>query len=337
MVELTVIFATKNGAHVLPRTLNGYQALGQQDFCWKLVVVDNGSTDATSEILQSYKDELPITILEQPAPGKNKALNTALPAVEGDLVIFTDDDAIPERGFLRHWRDTLRDKEDYDVFGGTILPLFEAPPPEWMLRSEAKFAELFAVQKLKTGPVDAVDIFGPNMAVRRRVLDDGMRFQDSIGPNSQDKHYPMGSETDFCVRASKAGYRTWFTSAPTVHHIIRKSQLEPASWAARAYRLGRGTARLHWELGMFRPAARRSLLFATLSRAWNFLRRSLLFMKTARLEPSKRFHAVWEYKWRCGYQDELLKMRSISTIKRADQHFAKQDAAGRDTLKKSPT
>ena len=286
MVEMTVAFATRNGAHVLRRTLDGYQALGDQNFGWKLIVVDNGSTDATREILASYEDKLPLAVLEQHAPGKNKALNTALGALEGDFVIFTDDDAIPQRGFLGYWRETLEEKGDYDIFGGTILPLFEATVPEWMLKSEAKFSELFAVRKLETGPVAAADIFGPNMAVRRRVLDRGLRFRDSFGPNSQDKYYPMGSETEFCVRASKAGYKTWFSSRPTVLHIIREHQLKPEFWAARAYRLGRGTAQLHWELGIIGAGPRRSFLFSILRMVWSFFERSLLLIKTVRLEPS---------------------------------------------------
>jgi glycosyltransferase involved in cell wall biosynthesis len=55
---------------------------------WKLVIVDNGSTDRT-------RDKLRLTYLFEFKRGKNAGLNTGLAHVEGDLIVLTDDDAVP--------------------------------------------------------------------------------------------------------------------------------------------------------------------------------------------------------------------------------------------------
>jgi cellulose synthase/poly-beta-1,6-N-acetylglucosamine synthase-like glycosyltransferase len=42
-------------------------------------------------------------MLRQPTPGKNRALNTAIPRLRGRLTVVTDDDAIPHPSFLAVW------------------------------------------------------------------------------------------------------------------------------------------------------------------------------------------------------------------------------------------
>jgi glycosyltransferase involved in cell wall biosynthesis len=73
--QLTVLFATRNGAHVLARTLEGYCRAEPPPVAWKLVVVDNGSSDGSTTIINSFRDRLPIELIEQPLPGKSRALN----------------------------------------------------------------------------------------------------------------------------------------------------------------------------------------------------------------------------------------------------------------------
>ncbi len=148
------------------------------------------------------------------------------------------------------------------------------------------------------------------MAVRRRVLEAGQKFNETIGPNWSDKNYAMGSETEFCVRASETGHKAWFASKPTIQHIVRAQQLTWPSWTARAYRLGRGAAQLNWESGALIPKVRRSRFqyaVGNLSRYWS---RALLLLKACRLDPRRRFDAVWEYNWYRGFQDEYVRRRT---------------------------
>ena len=50
---LTVLIATYNGGRTLPSVLNAYCKLAPPDEEWKLVIVDNGSTDNTEEKLMA--------------------------------------------------------------------------------------------------------------------------------------------------------------------------------------------------------------------------------------------------------------------------------------------
>lgn len=304
MSDLTVLLATFNGACVLPRTLEGYVNLAAGMQGWKLVIIDNASTDNSADIIDSFADRLPIQRVTAPEPGKNAALNKGLSAIEGEIIIITDDDAVPQPGFLDAWRAAFRDMPMFDVFGGSIEPLFDVAPPGWMLVRELKFEELYAQRKnLPSGAIEPHNIFGPNMAVRRKVFETGTVFNADIGPNNRDASYGMGSESEFCTRAYANGHAAGFAAGPKVQHIVRADQVTPAFWSARAYRLGRGVASRHWLSGEVSLRERPALVQAVLNAG---RRAQRLGKSLARLHPLRvqRFKAAWEYNFFCGYQDE---------------------------------
>ena len=109
---LTVIMATRNGASTLPRVLEAYRGLTAPPQGWRLLVVDNGSTDPTRAILDSHAARLPMCCLHEARPGKNVALNRALAHAlerdepDGGLFVFTDDDATPAPDWLLRLAET---------------------------------------------------------------------------------------------------------------------------------------------------------------------------------------------------------------------------------------
>jgi glycosyltransferase involved in cell wall biosynthesis len=298
---LTVLFATRNGERVLSKTLEAYCRVNAPIHPWKLVVVDNGSQDLTHNILASFGNRLPLQTMHEPTAGKNRALNHGLTVCEGRLVIVTDDDAIPDPSFLTAWEKYLDQYPDYEIFGGSIDLHFEVPPPSWMLKNISQLDMMFAVRNLPEGPITADAIFGPNMAVRSSVFENGFRFNENIGPNGSDPDYPMGSETEFCCRVAQNGVKAWFAKEPRVQHIVRSSQLTSSYWAKRAYRHGRGVARRMWESGQAAPPrTSRPLIVDHLS----VLRHRLQMFAPF---PRRRFNSIWAYHWRRGFRDEQAK------------------------------
>jgi len=301
--DLTVLFATRNGERVVGRTLEGYCKNEAPSVNWKIVVVDNGSTDSTSGVIESFKDRLPLELLHQPIPGKNCALNLGLSAVEGSAVILTDDDAIPNPNFLKAWVKGLNGSQEYELFGGSIEPLFETPPPSWLKNDRFYFDMLFVARSLPEGPIEPEDIFGPNMAIRASVFKRGFRFNENIGPNGSDANYPMGSETEFCCRLVQSGAKCWFAKEPLVYHIVHAHQMRMAYWVKRAYRHGRGFAQQKWESGQLNLSqVSRPYPIRVLSR----LRRRL---RTFSLAPARRFKTTCDYHWSMGYDDECARLK----------------------------
>ena len=61
---------------------------------WELVVVDNGSSDGTREILNRFAAEstFPVTVVFQSKPGLGRARNAGWGAAPGDIIALIDDD-----------------------------------------------------------------------------------------------------------------------------------------------------------------------------------------------------------------------------------------------------
>jgi glycosyltransferase involved in cell wall biosynthesis len=239
--SMTILFATHNGADTLPRMLDAFEDLEPPAGGFKIVAVDNASSDDSAAIVTSRAARLPIEVLTELRPGKNVALNKGLTAVEGDLVVLTDDDIIPRPDWLVSIQRVAKEQPDYDIFGGAIYPVWEEAPPDWVLRCCPK--GYFAWTDFEEGPVEPICVWGPNMTVRSALFR-SHRFFEGIGPDGT-RSYVTGSEGEFTWRVGKLGHRCWHSQNSVVGHIIRRHQIEPEWLLQRAYNLTRGWRRLH--------------------------------------------------------------------------------------------
>jgi len=240
-MSISILVATHNGVHTLPRMLDAMMRLRNPVRNWRLLVIDNASTDATADLLETYRERLPLTIFEHPRRGKNRALNRGLASeevLESDIIVFTDDDVIPAPNWLRALEAASDGQGAPDILGGPIRPNWEKAPPTWLLEvipPGPAFA-LTADEKAP-GTIRAVDIWGANMAVRGSWFRRGYRFNEGVGPAGG--LYMMGSETDFLARIEQAGARAWFVPDASVEHIVRQHQLTTDWIGKRAFRYGR--------------------------------------------------------------------------------------------------
>src|SRR5688572_14158428 len=92
--KVTVMFSTLNRCRSLRTTLHEMaQVRVPAKWSAEFVVIDNGSTDRTGEVLTEAQARIPICQLRCTVPGKSSALNLGLERAElGELVVFTDDD-----------------------------------------------------------------------------------------------------------------------------------------------------------------------------------------------------------------------------------------------------
>ena len=292
---LTVLFSTYNGAHTLPIVLEAYTRLVSPPGGWKVIAVDNASHDDTPAILQSFAPRLPLTCLSEPRRGKNVGLNAGLAEIEGDLVVLTDDDAIPEPDWLLRLRDAAGARPDFGIFGGPILPYWEEEPEPW-IHACVPLGPVFGLTPpdLPEREVSPYQIWGANMAVRRAVFDAGFRFGEGVGPDGT-SHYAMGSEVEFTARLSANGYRCWHATAPTVRHIIRRHQLAKGWVLQRAIRYGRSVYRDDARAASVRPATLFGyprFVVRRLAMAW--MKRGVAW---ASWDAQRRFSTSWE----CNY------------------------------------
>jgi biofilm PGA synthesis N-glycosyltransferase PgaC len=101
-LPITVLIAARNEETTMGDTLR-YLADQDYDGPLSVIVVDNGSTDATIEVSQAVAIEtgLSLLVLSEPTPGKSHALNRGLAEVTTDVVVTVDADTLLHRSALR--------------------------------------------------------------------------------------------------------------------------------------------------------------------------------------------------------------------------------------------
>ena len=307
---LSVLIATRNGARTLPLVLDTFTRLECPESGWKLVIVDNGSTDSTKDVIHSFQRVLPLAYLFESTPGKNAALNAGLASVEGDLVVFTDDDILPRPDWVANIRAAADSQPLYSIFGGVILLRWEQPPPGWIEWTDKIATFGLTFPELREGSVTG-GIWGGNMAIRAAVFKNGTRYDPSVGPRGTS--YAMGSETELVRRLLRQGHKAWHVQNAVVEHFIRASQMSEAYVMARAVRSGRGMYRLsHAEL----PATTRRwmgvprFLFRTLAE----LGISVVLAWLA-IDRKKLFRARWAFNRQWG---QIVEARRIHREQRTD-------------------
>ncbi|MHB8604949.1 MAG: glycosyltransferase family 2 protein [Thermoplasmatota archaeon] len=234
MPRVSVVIPTLNNAATLAATLAALA--GQAD---EVIVVDDASTDGTAEVARRAGAHV-IAVSRRSAA---HARNVGVDAAKGDIVLFTDADAIPRAGWARALARAL---ERADIAGGAIA----------LAEPASSFARLFHKSYLALdarGFRDGSDhLPAMNLGARRAVFD-RVRFRDAMpGAESED--------VDFLMRTKAAGLSIRFApDAVVAHH-------QPDSWRAmweQELRHGRGRARLH----ALHPELKHALV---VDRAWKW-------------------------------------------------------------------
>ena len=237
-MDLSVIFSTYKSEGILKKSLQAYCAI-KTTLQWELIIIDNACRKETKALIQRYQEHLSIVFLEQPIPGKNSAINKGLPLIKSDLIFFTDNDIIPASDIIDVYVNAAKKYHEFDIFSGKILPDIEMP--KWIDTTFCHIQPAFGILNLgkEDQEVDPVtQVWGGNMAIRKSVFDQGLTFNNKIGPRG--KSYIMGSESELLQRLKKLNHRAMYIASSSVQHQIRDEQLSVIWLVKRAFRAGKG-------------------------------------------------------------------------------------------------
>lgn len=120
---ITICTPTYNRGHLLKRLYQSFCKQKYKDFEW--VIVDDGSTDATENVVSSLvlehnnvQDGFPIRYFKKVNGGKHTAINTGVKYAEGELFFIADsDDLLPEDSLLIVYEEWSKIKHDESFLG----------------------------------------------------------------------------------------------------------------------------------------------------------------------------------------------------------------------------
>ncbi len=201
---ISVIVCTHNGARTLGACLESLAKLDYPDF--EVIVVDDGSTDATPEIAAAAAGA---RYLRTEHIGLSAARNLGAGAAEGEIFAYTDDDCIADEGWLRHLAAAFAAGR-YAAAGGPNI----APPPTDLGEACVAAAPGAPAHVLLDDEL-AEHLPGCNLAVTRDAF-------EAVG-GFRDEFRTAGDDVDFCWRLIDAGHRVGFVPGAMVWHHRRST------------------------------------------------------------------------------------------------------------------
>jgi GT2 family glycosyltransferase len=200
---ISVVVCTYNGSRTIRECMKGVTALRYPNY--EVIVIDDGSTDGTAEIVRDYR----VRVVSTENRGLSAARNLGLELARGEIIAYTDDDAYPDPDWLHYLAHTFLTTE-FAAVGGPNLP----PAGDGIIAE--------AVANAPGGPThvllsdcEAEHIPGCNMSFRTEAL-------RAIG--GFDAQFRVaGDDVDVCWRIQQAGWKVGFHPAALVWHHRRKT------------------------------------------------------------------------------------------------------------------
>ena len=217
---VTVVIPVRDGSATIARQLAAVVAqLRDGD---ELVVVDNGSTDATAEIVRPWVGPQ-VRVVSEPRRGLNRARNAGVRAARCEAVLLCDADDEVQPGWLAAMAAGLASA---DLVGGAIEAVDETGAPTVVAVPSADRPVLW----------DLAAPWGCSCGFRREAWVAVGGFDESLAMG--------GEETDFFLRAQLAGAALAWVDDAVVRYTVRS---EPAVTAARRRARRRAVCHAYWQ------------------------------------------------------------------------------------------
>jgi glycosyltransferase involved in cell wall biosynthesis len=237
---ITVVVATRNRSDLLSECLASLMAQRCRHD-WRAIVVDNGSSDATREVVTSFAACEPrLSYVLEPRPGVNKARNRGLCEASTPFVLYVDDECTFPSGYLDIACDVAA-QAGVVCFGGPILARFQSTPvrPAW-------YKDVYGASSLPENNVRGAPprLSAGNLGVSRAALRKIGGFDETFGPVGSRMRY---GEENWLVATM------WDTFGPASvvyeprlvnYHLVRPEKYRWAVILAENYRRGAARGRL---------------------------------------------------------------------------------------------
>jgi glycosyltransferase involved in cell wall biosynthesis len=279
---VSVIVPVWNDAIGLARCLLGLRSQSYPNSRLQLIVVDNGSSDGSFEVAQSFAEA---TVLCERKPGSYAARNAGLQRAQGAYVAFIDSDCIPSQNWIEEATVTALRHPNLGVLGGRIEITSDSPSKP---SAAVLYERMFSFNQelnTKVGTCVAANWLSP-----KNILERFGGFDASVN---------SGGDVKLSREISEAGHSVLYCDTMLVYHparstlralLAKRRRIVGGKWAT--------TTESHFK----------TLRLATVL-TWDALLRTTRALRAADLRVAERLQlaGVVAAVWAAG-QGELLRL-----------------------------
>jgi len=235
----SVVVPTCNRSDALALALDAWERQTPADLAFELVVVDDGSSDGTGELLAGHRNgRYRLSSCRQANAGPAAARNRALAMAEGEIVLFSGDDIVPEEDLLAEHRagHELADDPFVAILGLTRWPE-GLPLTATMRHIDGAGAQQFSYHYFRDGAeYDFRHFYTSNVSLRRALLE--------LEPEGFRTDFPAAAfeDAELAYRLSMHGMIIRYRAAARANH---HHHYDAASFFTRQRRCGAMAAVLY--------------------------------------------------------------------------------------------
>jgi glycosyltransferase involved in cell wall biosynthesis len=249
----SVVICTHNRPEYLVKALNGLVKQSTDLNTFEIIVIDNCSTDNTKEIVEQFQSKLPnLNYFFENKLGLSVARNRGLKETAGKYIAYLDDDAIPDKDWLRYvFEGFAQGRENVSLLGGKVLPLWEIPRPNWL---SDEFLPYLTVVDLGDEIItidDTSGVVGANMVFKTSVLQELGGFPTQLGRKGS--NLLSNEEHVLKLKLQEAGYGAMYHPKAMVLHHAPRERVSKHWFKRRLYWQGESDAvwwRMHNKLSI---------------------------------------------------------------------------------------
>ena len=200
---ISVVVCSYNGSATIRDCMEGLQQLNYPRF--EVIVVNDGSKDNLAEIVAEY----PVRLISTANRGLSNARNTGMLEAKGEIIAYIDDDAYPDKDWLRYLAYAYQTTPHAGIGGPNIAPDDDGPIATCVANSPGGPVHVLLTDEI------AEHIPGCNMSFRKDVLLEIGGF-DPV-------YRAAGDDVDLCWRIQHTGRTIGFHPGAFVWHHRRNS------------------------------------------------------------------------------------------------------------------
>ncbi len=224
----SVIIPTRDRPETLTKCLTSLIAMEYPKDRFEVVVVDDGGGIALNEIAEAFSDRLDFTLRRQENAGPANARNTGAKIARGRFLAFTDDDCLPDPGWLRAYDDQFVRTPDA-MLGGRVLA--RHPENIYALASQLILDMVFDTYETKP---HHIHFFGAgNFAIPAELFHRAGGF---------DGDFRFSEDREFCDRWLLQGLRMVYVPGAVIYH---NHDLNLPGFWRQYFNYGRGAFQFH--------------------------------------------------------------------------------------------
>lgn len=220
--DITVVISTYNRCEILPAAMESVLTQDAPGINYELIIVDNNSTDATPQVVDSFigRGYKNLRYVFEPLQGLSHGRNAGIKNARGAIVVFVDDDVRARRDWLRNIKRAFDFYIEAECVGGKILPSWKSEPPAWL--NSDHWGPL-ALQDYGENPLCADNetplcLAGANFAFRREVFQHALFSPD----------FPRAQDIEFLLRFWLSGRRAMYVPDVVVFADVQEERLTKA-------------------------------------------------------------------------------------------------------------